>query len=170
MAVSFSLIPVNESDKSFLVELYASTRTQEMAAVPWSDEQKQAFLQMQFEAQNLYYRELYPNASYNIIKFKDESIGRFYVADLADEFRIIDLAFLPQFFDKGVFIKLVEDVLQKGQALNKPVQIYLESFDPLAKIFADLGFQKVGEHGIYFLWRRAPVLAKAAVKTSLINA
>jgi hypothetical protein len=170
MAVPLSLIPVNESDKSFLVELYAATRAEEMAAVPWSDEQKQAFLQMQSEAQNLYYREIYPNASFNIIKSNDESIGRFYFAELADEFRIIDLAFLSQHFDKDTFIKLIRKVLQKGETSGKAVQIYLESFNPLAEIFTDLGFQKIGQHGIYFLWRHQTAVLKATIKASVINA
>jgi len=57
MSVSFSLAPVGESDETSLIELYASTRAEEMALVPWSGERKQALLQMQFEAQNQYYHE-----------------------------------------------------------------------------------------------------------------
>lgn len=159
MAIAYSLIPVNESDKPFLAELYTSTRAAEMAAVPWSDEQKQSFLQMQSEAQNLYYRSNYPTASFEIIKLNNEPVGRFYLAELTDEIRIIDLAFLPHLFNRGIFINLIEKVLQKGQALGKPVQIYLENFDPQSEIFANLGFQKVVEHGIYFLWRRESVAA-----------
>lgn len=50
MSASFSLIPIGESDETFLIELYASTRAGEMAIVPWDTEQKQAFLQIQSEA------------------------------------------------------------------------------------------------------------------------
>ncbi|MGI8642372.1 MAG: GNAT family N-acetyltransferase [Pyrinomonadaceae bacterium] len=164
------LSPIVDFDDSFLLAVYASTRAEEMAVVPWSSEKKQAFLQMQFEAQNLYYRERYPNASFDFIKLNEEPIGKFYLAELADEIRIIDLAFLPQHFDKDVFIKLIEKVLQKGETTGKPVQIYLKSFNPLAEIFIDSGFQKAGEHGIYFLWRHQPAVVKAAVKASAINA
>ena len=170
MAVSLSLIPVKDSDKPFLIELYTSTRAEEMSPVPWSDEQKQAFLQMQFEAQDRSYRERYPKASFDIIKLNDESIGRFYFAELADEFRIIDLAFLSQHFDKDTFIKLIRKVLQKGETSGKAVQIYLESFNPLAEIFTDLGFQKIGQHGIYFLWRHQAAVLKTTIKASVINA
>lgn len=170
VAVSLSLIPVKESDKPFLIELYSSTRAEEMATVPWSDEQKQAFLQKQFEAQNISYRERYPNASFDIIKLNDERIGRFYLAELADEIRIIDLAVLPQHFNREFYIKLIEKVLKKGEIDGKPVQIYLESFNPLAEIFARLGFQKAGEHGIYFLWRHLSAVVEVAVKSSAINA
>ncbi len=170
MSASINLIPADESDTSFLIELYASTRVEEMAVVPWSEEQKLSFLQMQFDAQNLYYRERYPNASFDIIKLNDEPVGRFYLAELANEIRIIDLAFLPQRFDREIFVKLIEKVLRKGAAIGQPVQIYLESFNPLAEIFSDLGFQKVGEHGIYFLWRHQFAAAQATLNTSAINA
>ncbi len=141
-----------------------------MAVVPWSVEQKLSFLQMQFDAQNLYYRERYSNASFNIIKLNDEPVGRFYLAELADEIRIIDLAVLPQHFNREFYKKLIEKVLQKGEIDGKPAQIYLESFNPLAEIFACLGFQKAGEHGIYFLWRHLSAVAEVAVKSSAINA
>src|SRR5688500_9371581 len=98
-----TLTPVSSSDKPFLVELYAATRAEERVLVPWSSEQKQLFLQMQFEAQNQYYRERYPNASFDLIKLNDSPVGRLYLAELADEIRIIDLTFLPAHFDSQVF-------------------------------------------------------------------
>jgi hypothetical protein len=170
MSLSLSLSPFKDSDQPFLIELYTSTRAEEMALVPWTHEQKQGFLQMQFQAQDLSYRERYPNASFEIIKLNNEQIGRFYLAELADEIRIIDLTLLPQHFNPEIFIKLIENVLQKAETDGKPVQIYLESFNPLAEVFARLGFQKAGEHGIYFLWRHLPALTEAAVKSSAVNA
>src|SRR3712207_8583920 len=42
---------VEPSDDEFLLDVYASTRSEELAPVPWTDEQKRAFLRMQFDAQ-----------------------------------------------------------------------------------------------------------------------
>ena len=147
------LTPVSSSDEPFLVELYASTRAEEMALVPWNNDQKHLFLQMQFEAQNQYYRERYPNASFDLIRFDDCPVGRLYLAELADEIRIIDLTFLPAHFDPQVFEGLIKEILQKGAQVGKPVRIYLENYSPQTEIFVRLGFQKIGEHGIYFLWQ-----------------
>ncbi len=154
MSAVFNLVPVCDADEDFLNELYAATRAEEMAVVPWSDEQKRTFLNAQFEAQTLYYREQYPNASFDIVKVGGKPIGRFYRAELVDEIRIIDLYLLPEHFDRAIYIKLIETVLLQGDAANKPVQIYLESFSASTEIFASMGFQLIGEHGIYFLWRR----------------
>ena len=117
---------------------------------------------MQFEAQTRYYRERYPSASFEIIKFGDRPVGRLYHAELADQIRIIDLAFLPEHFDKNIFIELLDKMRQKGEEAGKPVKIYLEADDPTIEIFVSLGFQKIDEHGIYFLWQYQP----AALKTN----
>ena len=161
---STNLTPVSSSDEPFLVELYASTRAEEMALVPWSGEQKQAFLQIQFEAQNQYYRERYPNASFDLIKLNDHPVGRLYLAELADEIRIIDLAFLPAHFDAGVFVALVEEILQKGAQVGKPVRVYLEINDPQTEVFVRLGFRKTSEHGIYLLWQHDPADSTAVAE------
>ncbi len=166
MSASSILTPVSisDSDKSFLVELYASTRSEEMALVPWNNEQKETFLQMQFEAQNQYYRERYPNASFDLIKLEDNPVGRLYVAELADEIRIIDLTFLPAHFNPEIFVALIGEILQKGAQVGKPVRIYLENYSPQTEIFVRWGFQKIDEQGIYFLWQRDPADLTADAK------
>ena len=156
ISASSNLTSVTSSDESFLAELYASTRAEEMVLVPWSGEQKQVFLRMQFEAQDRYYRERYPNASFDLIKINDCPVGRLYLAELADEIRIIDLAFLPAHFDAGVFVSLIEEILQKGAQVRKPVRLYLEFNNPQTEIFVRLGFRKIAEDGVYFLWQRDP--------------
>src|SRR4051812_19114238 len=65
MPPGISLRPITDADLSFLYKVYASTRAQEMALVPWSDAQKQAFVRMQFEAQHKYYREQFTTASFD---------------------------------------------------------------------------------------------------------
>ena len=152
--VPSTLTPVSSSDEPFLVELYAATRAEEMKLVSWDGEQKHRFLQMQFEAQNRYYRERYPNASFDLIRFNDCPVGRLYLAELADEIRIIDLTFLPAYFNPQVFEALIEEILQKSAQVRKPVRIYLENYSPQTEIFVRLGFQKIDEQGIYFLWQR----------------
>ena len=47
-----SLRPIAPDDEELLFRVYASTRAEELAAVAWTDEQKAAFLRMQFAAQH----------------------------------------------------------------------------------------------------------------------
>ena len=52
-----ALRPITEADLPFLAEVYASTRRDELAPVPWTDDQKTRFLRWQFDNQHRYYQE-----------------------------------------------------------------------------------------------------------------
>ena len=66
-------------DEAFLLEVYASTRAAEMALVPWSDEQRTAFVRMQFQAQDSHYRQRYPDADFKLILVDNNPVGRIFV-------------------------------------------------------------------------------------------
>ena len=57
MPADYTLRPIHDGDLPFLERLYASTRTEELARVPWSVEQKAAFLHQQFTAQHAHYQQ-----------------------------------------------------------------------------------------------------------------
>ena len=62
-----TLRAVTEADDSFIRSVYASTRAQEMTQVPWSTEQKEAFVRMQYVAQKQHYAAEYPSANHDMI-------------------------------------------------------------------------------------------------------
>ena len=59
---------ITEADLPFLAEVYASTRREELAQVPWRDDEKAAFLRWQFDNQHQYYQQYYPNCEFLIIE------------------------------------------------------------------------------------------------------
>lgn len=52
--------PITPEDVEFLYTVYASTRTEELAVVDWTEAQTAAFLRVQFNAQRQAYQETYP--------------------------------------------------------------------------------------------------------------
>jgi hypothetical protein len=72
-----TLRPARPEDEPFLYDLYASTRAAELAALDWSSAQQEAFLSLQFRAQQAHYAE-YPNADPQIIVEVDRAIGRLF--------------------------------------------------------------------------------------------
>src|SRR5437667_12378862 len=90
-----------ENDLAFLLEVYGSTRADELALVSWSDEQKEAFLRFQFDAQHSFYHDQYPQASYNIILQDSEPVGRLYVLREEDQIRMLDITGLPLYLNAG---------------------------------------------------------------------
>ena len=62
-----TLRPITTHDKPFLYRLYASTREDEMAMVPWSEAEKETFLTSQFNAQHTFYHQQFVEAEFLII-------------------------------------------------------------------------------------------------------
>jgi ribosomal protein S18 acetylase RimI-like enzyme len=151
-----TLRDVLPEDESFLFEVYASTRAQEMAFVPWDDEQRKSFLTMQFVGQHSYYREQFPDANYSVILRDDSPVGRFYVLREKREIRILDITVLPEHRNEGIGTSLMQDLLAEAAQAEKKVQIYVETFNPSLRFFERLGFKSIAEEGINFLMEWCP--------------
>lgn len=148
-----TLRPAAATDRDLLYRIYAATRTEELAPVPWSDEQKVVFLRQQFEAQDLHYRRHYPSASFQIIEVGKEPAGRLYVDRWASEIRLMDIALLPEFRNRGVGSRLLHELLAEARASGRAVSIHVERNNPALRLYERLGFRPEGEHGIYLLMR-----------------
>ena len=149
--LSVTFRPIAAADQPFLQQLYASTREEEMALVDWSDRQKEAFLQMQFNAQHQYYQANYTQTAFQIILLHGEPIGRLYVARWEQEIRIVDLALLPEHRNRGIGSQILKDLLAEGKQQKLPVRIHVEQYNPALRLYDRMGFQKIGEHGVYWL-------------------
>ena len=92
---------ITDADLPFLARVYASTRTEELAATPWTEAQKAAFLDMQFRAQHADYQTNYPEADWLVTLRGGENIGRLYIERWPSQHCIIEIAFLPEHRGKG---------------------------------------------------------------------
>src|SRR5258708_3770186 len=99
---AIALHAVTGADTDFLRRVYASTRAAELAMTPWSDEQKEAFCRMQFDAQRSHYAQYYPAASHDIIQRDGVPAGRLYVDRGESEILIVDIALLPEYRGAGI--------------------------------------------------------------------
>lgn len=153
---SLRLRPVETGDESLLLEIYASTREDEMALVDWSDEQRAAFLEAQCKAQLSHYGEKYPSAKHDIIMRDGLAVGRLYVARLGDEIRIVDITVLPEHRGSGLGTQLIAELMKEAGSAGKPLRIYVESFNRSLGLFERLGFARSAEHGIHLLMEKLP--------------
>lgn len=131
-----------ESDKDFLFSVYASTRADEMELVDWSDEQKEGFLHMQFDAQTKHYSLYYPNAEYKIIERTGVPIGRLIVENRGDHYLIMDVALLPEYRRSGIGSFLIDQLKQESVRLSLPLVLRVEFFNPAVRLYTRLGFVK----------------------------
>jgi ribosomal protein S18 acetylase RimI-like enzyme len=141
------------ADMPFLFQVYASTRAEELAQVPWSGEEVRAFLVMQFNAQHTYYQSHYAGAQFLVILVDDVPAGRLYIDWWEMELRVMDIALLPEFRNQGIGSQLIGDLLRQAAARRLPVTLHVEPFNPAMRLYTRLGFQKIGEAGVYWLMR-----------------
>ena len=151
-----TLRPATEADDDFILSCYASTRAQELEQVPWSVEQKEAFVRMQYTAQKNHYAAEAPCASHDIIYVAGTPVGRIYLDRREDAMHILDITLLPQHRNQGTGSLLLRRFLNEAGKAGKPVTIYVESFNPSLRLFERLGFRKDHEKGFHLLMKWQP--------------
>jgi ribosomal protein S18 acetylase RimI-like enzyme len=124
--------------------------------VPWDDAQKEAFLRMQFDAQDAWWRENYAGATFDVIVVDGEPAGRLYVHRGPSEIRIVDIALLPDHRGRGIGTSLLRDLLAEGDAGEKSVTIHVERMNPALRLYERLGFAVAEDKGVYLFLERKP--------------
>ena len=142
---------IHSEDREFLFRVYAGTRTEELALTDWDEAQKQAFLTQQFEAQHHHYQTHYPGVRLDLILLEDTPVGRLYVARWREEIRIMDIALLPDYRNRGIGSGLLRDLLEEGAVTGKRLTIHVERYNPALRLYRRMGFEPVGETGVYLL-------------------
>lgn len=154
MTANIRLRPIVEDDREVLYRCYASTRTEELSVVPWSNEEKDRFLRMQFHAQCEHYAKHYRTAQFQIILVDELPAGRLIVDRWEKEMRIVDITLLPPFRRQGVGSSLLQSLIDESVAAGKPITIHVEKNNPAMRLYERLGFRPIGEVGVYDLMER----------------
>lgn len=159
--MNVTLRPATDADLDFLHRLYATTREDELTQVPWTDEQKAAFVSQQFHAQHQYWHENYTDTSWDVVLLDGEPVGRLYVARWPDDIRVVDIALMPAHRGGGLGTRLLRGILAEGDASGRKVSIHVEIFNPARALYERLGFVQAEEKGVYLLMERHPAAVPA---------
>jgi ribosomal protein S18 acetylase RimI-like enzyme len=160
---AIALRPIRPEDRDLLCRIYGSTRTEELAVVPWTEEQKAAFVKMQFDAQTAYWDEQYPEAERSIVEIGGQAAGRLYVQRWPKEIRLVDIALLPPFQRRGAGTELIRRLFAEAAASSRSVTIHVEIFNPARALYERLGFVSKGERGVYDFMEWKPSALAGAV-------
>jgi GNAT superfamily N-acetyltransferase len=139
---------VTVADRDFLLGLYATTRAEELAAVPWTDPQKREFIEMQFDAQTAAYNA-YTMTTRDVIVVGDRPAGRLYVARWPEEICVVDISLLPEFRGQGIGTELLQSLMAEARREHKPLRIHVEGFNRALRLYQRLGFRAIADKGIY---------------------
>ena len=155
MANQITLRPESGADSDFLFRLFASTREEEMNMVPWTLEQKNAFLRMQFQAQTTHYHQHFADAAFMVILYDTHPAGRLCVCRREQEIHVVDIALLREFRNAGIATRLLKDLLAEAETCKKRVTMYVLRNSPALRLYERLGFRVTDNGGVYLFadWR-----------------
>jgi ribosomal protein S18 acetylase RimI-like enzyme len=127
-----------------------------MELLPWSTAQKAAFLEQQFDLQQVDRRIGHPNAESAIICHEDQPIGRICVERGGEVWLLIDIALLPEYRGAGIggslLIRLLADAAEQG----KSVTLHVRTGNPACNLYSRHGFVVKSGEGVYWEMRWSP--------------
>lgn len=137
----FSLRHAIDDDIPDLRAVYADTRAEEMANVPWPLAAKQHFLDQQFDLQHQHYLRHYPEAEFLVIEYQKTVQGRYYLWRMAPEYLIVDICLLVERRGLGIGRALIEATQQEAEAVGLGMQLQVLEYNVRArKLYETLGF------------------------------
>ncbi|WP_157263552.1 GNAT family N-acetyltransferase [Azohydromonas aeria] len=157
-----ALRPETAADDALLAALYGATRAAELAALPWSAAQKADFLQQQHRLRERHYRAHFAAAAFDVIEEDGRPVGRLCLWRGAREWRVVDIALLPECRGRGIGSALLRRVLAEADTAGAAVSLHVEPASPACRLYGRLGFQAAGGDGFYLAMRRSAVPPGAA--------
>jgi ribosomal protein S18 acetylase RimI-like enzyme len=156
-----TLRAATSGDHDFLLALFANTRSDELEALGWDPIQTRAFIQMQYQAQQQNYSACYPAAENNIIVLAEQPIGRILVDRRKETIRLLDIAILAEYRNKGIGSSLIRDLLAEATAAQKPLRLSVYKLNPALRLYERMGFLRDGEEALYIQMQYLPAPASA---------
>jgi ribosomal protein S18 acetylase RimI-like enzyme len=154
---AWRLRPAGPGDGDLLLAVYASTRAAELARVPWDDATKRAFVEQQYDAQDVHYRAHYPGATWQVIEAGGEPAGRLIIHRGDSDIRVMDIALLPEHRGHGLGTAVLGELAAEADAAQRRLSIHVERTNPARRLYERLGFRAVEAGEVYVLMERAPV-------------
>jgi ribosomal protein S18 acetylase RimI-like enzyme len=141
-----TLRPERPEDEPFLYTVYASTREEELALTQWDAAARRTFLDHQFRAMRQGYRGMFPEGEFLIIEIGGQAAGRMVMHRTAAEIRVVDLALLPPYRNRGIGTGLMGRICAGA---DRPVRLSVLRGNRALGWYGRLGFSKISELGIY---------------------
>lgn len=140
-------------DEDFRFQVYASTRTEEVAAWGWDVAQQVAFLHMQFELQQQSYLLRFPDACYRIVSLDGQPVGYLLFVESDESCSLVDIALLPDFRNLGIGGHSIRRL--QTESGNRSMRLNVTKGNPAFHLYQRLGFRVVNEENLYLsmIWK-----------------
>lgn len=145
-----TLRPVTKEDDPFLLQVYTSTRADELGQVEWAEGQKEMFVRWQFDLQRREYDARFPDARYEVVLVDGQPAGRIWVGEDSEQIRLLDIGLVPEFQKRGVGTLLLRRLIEEAGKAAKPLRHMVFVLNNNAHRFYErLGFVVIEDLGAY---------------------
>ena len=138
-------------DKSFLLDLYTSTREDLTSSFPKPVYEK--IIAFQFEMQDSQYKVSYPNGYFFLILWCGEKIGRIYLAEDSDKYTVVEISFEPNYRYKGFGSTIFNELIRLARENNKEIQLQVARSNTATNFYNKLGFSIMHTSELHNLMR-----------------
>jgi GNAT superfamily N-acetyltransferase len=150
--VNLVLREATPEDEPFLLEVYASTRIDELEGLGWNDDQKRAFIRMQFLARE----RSSPRVDNRIILLNGHPVGRMLVDRSEAAILLRDIALLRGYRNAGIGSRLIQDLMKEATAAGKSIELHVLASSPAVRLYERLGFCRSGAEAAYLEMKWVP--------------
>src|SRR5207302_8102029 len=127
-AAALKLRPAISEDEPFLLELYRSSRGDDLRGLGWEEERVSEFLDMQYEAQQRFHANEYKRAVDRIVLRDGEPVGRLMFESREHEIRCVDIAVTAEHRNQGIGAQLVRGLQEEAKRQKKPLRLQVIRF------------------------------------------
>ena len=117
--------------------------------MPWPEAAKLAFLAEQSDLQHRHYVANYPGADLLLIESDSIPIGRIYVYRSAREIRLMDIALVPDWRNRGIGTRLLRELMAEARSSGSSLTLHVEPTNPAQRMYQRLGFRLIEQRGVY---------------------
>jgi len=152
---SISLRAATAADEALLLEVYKSSRGDDLRELGWDEKRISEFLDMQYDAQKRLHENEYQHAVDQVILLEGKPVGRLVVERREPEIRCVDLALLPAYRNRGLGAFLLRQLQDEAKREHQPLRLQVIRFSRAVNLFERLGFARTSETGTHFQmeWR-----------------
>ncbi len=155
-----------DDDRDLLLAIYASSRVDELALTGWPETQRQAFVEMQFNAQWQHYTQQHPQSLCQLVIADGgptapagDCLGRLWVDRAGEQLQLLDITLLPAARGRGLGTALLQQLMAEAGQRGVALAISVEIHNPARRLYQRLGFTPQGEvQGLHqrMAWRPEP--------------
>lgn len=157
---TFRLREAVPGDAAFLRRVYAGTRQEELAWLPVGEAGREAFLELQFTAQDRQFRQQ-EGAEFLVISQGEQDVGRLVLARTPKApgtpetgprpgcLRVVDLSLLPEWRGRGLGTAVLQSALSQADRDGRSAELHVAEHNPARRLYERLGFVVTDVHPVY---------------------